>query len=485
MMAGRPNILLLLSAQHRADAMGCAGDPIIRTPNLDRLAADGVRFRNAYCPSPLCMPSRASFTTGLYPHNHGILDNASGNLLPYFPTFMRGLQRAGYHTAGVGKFHYFLHDGISDVDELHERVLAYGFDEVLETEGKEMSEVHRGPWTRYLAEHGLEQAHRDDFRARRREHPPWYAGPSPLGEEHHHDAFIGREAVNWIERYEGDRPFFFWVGWVGPHLPWDAPGRYATLYDPNDFSVPEIEDLRDAPAAVRKRVEQFGLSRASPRELAEMRASYYGLTTHVDHHVGRVVDALDRRGLLENTVVIYSTDHGEQLGEHGLIQKSVFYEGSIRVPLIVRYPARFGPGVAEAPIELVDLTSTLLEFAGEAPFRTCEGRSLLPLLDRPAIAPDGWRGAVYSELKGQHMIRTDRYKYVYRANETRQELYDLAEDPRELRNLSGNPSAAVERELHDRLLAWLVSTNRPLTSRDLQPGVLDGYRTGETRPARM
>ncbi|MCC6175617.1 MAG: sulfatase-like hydrolase/transferase [Chloroflexi bacterium] len=484
-MSRQPNILLLMSDQHRADAMGCAGSSVVRTPGLDRLAADGVRFTDAICTSPLCMPSRASLTTGLYAHNHGLLDNDSGSLLPYAPTFMRALQQAGYHTAGIGKFHYFLHGGISDLDELHERMLGYGFDEILETEGKEMSEVHAGPWTRYLAQHGLEDVHRADFRTRRKEHPPWYAGPSPLGEEHHHDAFIGREAVRWLDAYQDERPFFLWVGWVGPHLPWDAPGRYATLYDPAEFPVPPLEDLSDAPVAVRRRVEQFGLDRASLDDLRRMMAAYYGLVSHVDSWVGAILDALDRRGGRDNTLVIYTTDHGEMLAEHGLIQKSVFYEGAVRVPLIVRYPERFAPGVADAPVELVDLTPTLLEYGDAEPLPTCEGRSLTPLLQQPDSVPEGWRDAVFSELRGEFMIRTERYTYVYRVSETRQELFDRIADPAQLRNLSGAPAASeVEHQLRERLFGWLAATNRPLTSRDLQPGVLDAYRTVEAPPLR-
>jgi arylsulfatase A-like enzyme len=479
----QPNILFLFSDQHRADAMGCAGDAIVQTPNLDRIAAEGVRFARAHCTSPLCMPSRASITTGLYPHNHGVLDNATGNLLPVLPTFLRALQEAGYHTSGIGKFHYLLHHNITDVEELHDRMLPFGFDELLETEGKEDSEIHHGPWTRYLAEHGLEQTHRDDYRERRTKRPAWYSEPSPLGEEHHEDAFISNRTVEWIEGYSGDKPFFLWTGWVGPHVPWDAPGRYATMYDPGLFSPPPQDDMSGMPATVRRRAERFGLARATPLDLAKMSASYYGLISHIDWHIGRILDALERRNLLENTIIIYSTDHGEMLGEHGLIQKSVFYEGAVRVPLIVRYPARFGAGASDALVELYDLTPTILELAGTEPLRTCEGRSLLPLLEQSSVVPDGWRDCVYSELKGEHMVRTDRYKYTYRTGEERQELFDLVDDPDELHNRSGDPSlAGVERELRERLLAWLVATNRPLTSGDLQPGTLGEYRSGEIRP---
>ncbi|MFN8521668.1 MAG: sulfatase-like hydrolase/transferase [Chloroflexota bacterium] len=482
-LTARPNILLLLSDQHRADAMGCAGDEVIQTPNLDRLAEEGVRFDRAYCTSPLCMPSRASLTTGLYPHNHGVLDNATGNLLPVMPTFMRSLQRAGYHTAGIGKFHYMLHHNIKDIEELHERMLAFGFDELLETEGKEVSEIHQGPWTRHLARSGLEHTHRDDFRVRRTQHPAWYSAPSPLGEEHHHDAFISDQTVRWIDDYRGDRPFFLWTGWVGPHLPWDPPGRFASMYDPAQFRAPPRDDPAQMPRSVRQKVERFDLARASERDLAAMSAAYYGLISHVDWHIGRIVEALEQRGILENTVIIYSTDHGEMLGEHGLVQKSVFYEPAIRVPLIVRYPARFSPGASQAFAELHDLAPTMLELARAEPLRTCEGQSLVPLLEQPDRTPEGWRDCVYSELKGEHMIRTERFKYTFRLGEQRQELFDLARDPRELRNLSGDPSLAViERELHDRLMTWLVQTNRPLNSGDLQPGTLDGYRSEEIQP---
>lgn len=482
-MADRPNVVLLLADQHRADALGCAGDRLVQTPNIDRLAAEGVRFENAFCTSPLCMPSRASFTTGMYAHNHGVLHNTTGNLLPYFPTFMRGLQHAGYHTGAIGKLHYFLHDGISDMDELAQRTRAYGFDEVLEPEGKQVSEFHRGSWTRYLSEHGLEETHREDYRRRRTEWPSWYSGASPLGEEHHEDAYIGRLSVEWLERCSTERPFFFLASWVGPHLPWDAPGRYATMYDPDDFAPPVPDDMSAAPTIVRHHVDKYQMARASPHDVAAMRASYYGLISHIDEYVGRIVATLDRRGLLDNTVVVYFSDHGEMLGEHQLIQKSVFYEEAIRVPLIVRYPARFSPGVARSLVELVDLPATLLELGGTTPYSACEGRSLVPLLHDPAATPVGWRDVVHSELVGEQMVRTERHKYVYRADEPRQELFDLVEDPRELRNLSGDAAVrSIERELHASLLEWLVKTNRPLTSRDLQPGVLDDFRTGETRP---
>jgi arylsulfatase A-like enzyme len=155
----------------------------------------------------------------------------------------------------------------------------------------------------------------------------------------------------------------------------------------------------------------------------------------------------------------------------------------VRIPLIVRYPRRARPGSTDALVELHDLTPTILELAVADPMRTCEGRSLVSLLEQPSVVPDGWRDCVFSELKGEHMIRIERYKYTYRRGEARHELFDLVDDPDESRNRSGDLALEdVERELRDRLLAWLIATNRPTNSRDLQPAILDAYLTGEIRP---
>lgn len=485
-MARQPNILFLLSDQHRADAIGCAGNAGIQTPHLDALASRGVRFANAFCSGPLCMPSRASMLTGVYPHNHGILDNASGNVMPHLPTFTRALQQSGYHTAGVGKFHFFMHDSTPDVDSQHESALGLGFDELVEVEGKEISEVQRGPFTRYLAERGLETTHRDDYRSRRRDHPVWHSAPSPLGEEHHHDAFISRLAVDWLQDWSGDRPFFLQVGWVGPHVPWDAPGRYAAMYDPAGVAPPAQGPFDGHPDSVRAKVERFGLDRATPDELAAMIASYRGLISHIDAWIGRILDTLERRGLADNTVVVYGSDHGEQLGEHGLIQKSVFYEPSVRVPLIVADPRRGTRGDCRAPVEMLDLCSTFTDLAGAEPVRSAQGASLVPLLDAPDDVPTGWRDAVYSELRDEVMIRTSNYKYVLRPRDDRQELFDLERDPGELDNLSGDRRHGdIETALRDRLLGWLVSSAQPVRTRDLQPGILPDYRFGEGQPLRV
>jgi|DewCreStandDraft_5_1066085.scaffolds.fasta_scaffold00532_26 choline-sulfatase len=472
-MAERPNIVLLMSDQHRSDALGCAGNPYIRTPNLDRLAAEGVRFETAVCTSPLCMPSRATIATGLYAHAHGIRDNGAGNLPAFYPTFMRSLQQAGYHTAVVGKMHFATHgrrDSVRRPDIAHHRehTAALGFHDVHETEGKMMSEWTDGPWTRYLAARGLLEQFREDYRRRRTELPCWYAEPSVLSEEDHQDAYIGREGVRWLEQYDGGRPFFLWVSWAGPHDPWDAPGRFATMYRPEELPLPIADPLARAPACTRRRAERHGLARATPLELRRMKASYYGLISLNDYWIGRILEVLERRGWLDNTVIVYTSDHGEMLGDHGLIQKSTFYEQAVRVPFIVRWPARFPQGVvAREMVELIDLPATLMDLAGATIYPACQGRSLVPFLEQPERVE---REAVFSELNAQLMVRTSRYKYVYRPDEEIQELYDLEADPQELNNLAGLPAyAAVEHDLRTRLLDWMATTARPVTTKDMVP----------------
>jgi choline-sulfatase len=359
-------------------------------------------------------------------------------------------------------------EGTHRPDIVHHRdhTAALGFHDVHETEGKMMSEWTDGPWTRYLAARGLLEQFREDYRLRRTELPCWYAEPSVLSEDDHQDAYIGREGARWLEQYDGGRPFFLWVSWAGPHDPWDPPGRFATMYRPEELPPPIADPLRRAPRCTLRRVERHGLARATLFELQRMKASYYGLISLNDDWVGRILQVLEQRGWLDNTVIVYTSDHGEMLGDHGLIQKSAFYEQAVRVPLIVRWPVRFPQGaVAREMVELIDLPGTLMDLAGATIYPAYQGRSLVPSLEQPARVE---RQAVFSELNAQLMVRTSRYKYVYRPDEEVQELYDLEADPLELNNLAGLPAyASVEHDLRTRLLDWMATTARPVTTKDM------------------
>ncbi|MGH2369773.1 MAG: sulfatase family protein, partial [Chloroflexota bacterium] len=465
-MSDRPNILFLMPDQLRADALGCAGHPVFRTPNIDRLAREGVHFTHAYANSPLCMPARASVISGVYPHNHQIQENA-GHLPAEDETFAQLLQRAGYATAYVGKVHAFPDDPGRNLIEQEAYVRARGFDYVHEIPGPGALAKTESYLSRRWRERGLLEVYQQDF-ARRREDRGAAAWASPLPVEEFPDSYVGAQALEWLRRYEDDRPFFLWVGFGGPHPPFDAPGDYATMYDPATLPdpLPAEEPGPWVPASARERM-LAGRQRASTPEMARQRmASYGGKLTLIDDWVGRILDELDTRGLAEHTLVVFWSDHGEMGGDHQRYQKSVFYEPAARVPLLARWPAggvgasgesktQPARGCCQALVEQIDLFPTVLEAAGAPPSPRTFGRSLLPLA-RGETAQT--REAVFSELAREVMVRTDGHKYAVNREGRGYLLYDLRADPHEQRNLTGHPDyREVERELRERMLVWLVS----------------------------
>ena len=441
--------------QQRADCLSCAGHPVLRTPNMDRLAREGVRFTQAFTVSPLCMPARASFVSGLYPHNHGIWSNA-GQLPPDDETFFHHLQRAGYYTAYVGKSHFYSHVS-RHLREYEGYMHARGLDYVHET---------TGPWATlttdsYMTDHWREKGLLDIFRAdykERRAAGPCAVWPSPLPVEEFLDSYIGRQAVAWIDGYQGDQPVCLFVGFGGPHDPWDAPGEYATMYRPAD--TPPAIPPSDPPPWASEKAAKFLRARVAgmtEEDVRKLRANYYGKISLVDYWFGQVLAACERRGWLGNTLVVFWSDHGEMAGDHGRLHKSVFYESALRVPLILRWPGRILAGRAsQALVENIDVFPTLLEAVGAAPSKRCFGRSLWPLLRGER---QEHRQAVFSEVDTTTMVRTQRHKYALDAEGDGFLLYDLRQDPQERANLLGKPAAAaLDAELRDRLLRWLVAT---------------------------
>src|SRR5919109_350755 len=236
----RPNILFLMPDQFRHDALSCAGHPAYRTPHIDRLAAEGVRFTCAYANAPLCMPARASVVSGLYPHNHHIWANA-GELPANDETFAHLLQQVGYHTAYVGKSHFYQQGRGVDMVEREPYMRARGFEDVHETPGPHASTSTESRLSRYWRERGLLEVYREDYRRRAAAGGAIAVWPSPLPEEDFLGSYIGARALDWLRSHDGGsegraagsaKPFFLWVGFGGPHEPWDAPRRYATMYDP-------------------------------------------------------------------------------------------------------------------------------------------------------------------------------------------------------------------------------------------------------------
>ncbi len=441
-MASKPNILVLMSDQHRADAMGCASDGEVQTPNLDELAAKGVRFGRAYCQGPLCMPARASFLTGKYVREHGVFDN-NRELPPETPTFLHALRDEGYHNACFGKMHLYVQPGVTDVSQRADRMQGFGFDELHESGGKGASARIRSEFTEDLEKRGLFEAYREHFRAHRGV-PAWATIPFELPLEVYPDTWLGNRVASWIDAYERDEPFFAWVGFPGPHSPWDTPSAYVERYanvdvTPRETLPPEEPESEAYQKFMGPRLRDSDHETLTAERIAAVRRAYLGNVTIIDEAVGAIVAALDRRGMLENTLVIYTADHGEMLGEHGLLAKRVFYEPSVRVPLIVRAPGGGGGTVQDGIVQHVDVTQAILSAAGAGHGADDSGRRLL--------RGEATSKAAYSENLGFATAITERWKLI--AHEESGEavaLFDLETDPLENHNLISEPGAAGARE---------------------------------------
>ncbi len=446
----RPNLLLIMADQHRYDWLGVAGANWVRTPHLDALAGRGVRFTQTTCNAPLCAPSRISLASGLQPHRVGAMGNNA--FYPrHVPTYYQELRDAGYRVGLVGKLDLHKPDTFNGRRGNLPLLYSYGFTDPVECEGKMHAgsgwpEPH-GPYNHYLQERGRLQAFCEDYRKRGRA-KAWYAEDSVLPTEDWEDCYIARRAAEFIAGQDGDSPWHLFVSFVGPHDPWDPPAEYAEHFRRRPMPQPVADAMDGKPQWIeRKARSQAG---ASPEEVATVRRQYTAALELIDAQVGLLLDTLAKTGAADNTYVFYTSDHGEMLGDHGLYQKSVFYEPAVRVPLLA-----VGPGIPQAEsgalVEMSDLHPTLLELAGVSPRIPLDARSLWPVLRDPAASH---RINTLSQLTSARCLRTDHYKLIDNIND-RPELYDLQEDPTEGRNLAEQRPdvlAEMRRALGRRLL---------------------------------
>jgi arylsulfatase A-like enzyme len=465
MSSQRPNILLLSTDEHRFDCLGCYGNPVIRTPNLDRIAAEGVRFNRGYVQNPMCMPSRMAIMTGRYCAEHGCNINCTG--IPEHEqahTFMRHLQDAGYYTAGIGKMHMMPKWG------------PFGFTYLDLVEGKADA---NNQYTDYLKAKGLNDLQHQALG----EKLPFGTYTNALPVEDTIDAFIGRRATRWLETWQGEQPFFLWVSFCNPHFPFDPPVPYDTLYDPTEVPLPVWrEGEMDTKPTQRQLQHERGYDTLTEPQLRQIVANYYGNITLVDDRVGHILDVLDQRGWMDNTLIAFISDHGDHLGDHRLLLKSgvTFYDACVRVPYLIRYPCTFPQGlVCDELVEAIDLPATLLDVAGVHVPETMQGRSLVGLAEGKLKDVAGWRDDAFSEIdlrinprmhgpKAAHardyvaMICTHEWKYVHFPTLGIGELYDLVNDPHELINLFYDPAYADKvAEMRVRLLNRFMYNQRP------------------------
>ena len=450
-----PNILLIMTDQQRWDAMGCSGG-WVNTPHMDRIAAEGVRFAHCVTNSPVCIPARLSLATGLYPHNTGVWDNQHAQMDAMQPTWMQSLRQAGYRTSLFGKTHLHPHQG--DLRDREDLMHAYGLDDVNEIGGPRASARVGSHMTAMWEAKGKWEAYRADYDERFRV-KPHRVQPSTLGLEDYADIYVGQQAKAYIEAYQRPQPWCCWVSFGGPHEPWDTPEPYASLYDPDSMpaaaAVPNSVAARPQGALDKRLANKPALSAA---EIGAMRADYAGNLTLIDDQIGHVLQTVEQRGELDNTVIVLVSDHGEMNGDCGLIYKQNFLNGAVRVPLLVRTPdtlqsARAG-SLCQAPVEWFDVGPTLVELAGGQIEYPSFAHSLVPLVDDPNGAI---RSEAISELGGEIMLLNREWKVALNTAGEVYLLFDVVNDPQERENLAGLPKMRqVETALRLRILERLV-----------------------------
>lgn len=445
--AARPNVLFLISDDLN-NYLGCYGDPRAKTPHIDRLAARGVRFDRAYCAFPLCGPSRNAMLTGLYPNSNGILANAQifRQTIPAHASLPQTFRRAGWFAARIGKlYHYNVPRSIGT--DGHDDPASWELE--LNPAGVDRLEEEPDIFTLTPGQFGGTLS--------------WYASPKDDG--HHTDGKIAADAEWVLERCakQKDRPFFLAVGFFRPHTPYVAPktpyfGWYPEAQMPLHSTVDQNPPEVPAAALGSYKKEQDKLTDALRRQCVQ---AYYASISFMDAQVGRVVDALDRLGLANNTIIVFTSDHGYHMGEHGLWQKMSLFEGSARVPLLIVAPGVTPRGaVAKSPVSHLDLYPTLAELAGVTAPSNLQGQSLVPLLKDPNARGRGWaltqvtRGSGAKRFFG-YSLRTPRWRYTeWDEGRAGTELYDHDNDPRELANLAGKAEhAATIAELSARVRA--------------------------------
>ncbi len=472
----RPNILFVMTDQHRFDALAANGNSLIRTPNIDRLAEQSANFQQAFVQAPVCVPSRASFFTGRYPHSHR--NRVNYTPLPEGEVLMQEyLKREGYQTASVGKLHYY--------PTTANKARETGFDRVL---------LHDGvPFINRFSDYSRWRKENDpqadmSYRTVVRNPPP---GTNPfrmvIGDEYTETTWVGLKTREFLRDLAADeRPFFLFSSFFQPHSPFLAPVPFDAMYSDAEIPLPRkvtLEYIQSLPRPLSTLMLRSGPRNDwDPERLQWAYRTYYASISQIDREVGLILDTLDETGKADNTIVVFTTDHGDQMLEHGMVDKNCFFEGSVHIPFLVRFPGRARPGKYDELVETTDLLPTLFEYCGIAEPVACQGRSFAPLLEDkpyephevvfseniiPEVITSGSHDSFFEKGEGikgiRHpdakMLRSDRWKLNYYAN-GEGELYDLDNDPGEERNLFADPvRQPVVGEMKDRLLEWMMTAD--------------------------
>lgn len=477
-MDSRPNIILIMTDQQRADTIGALGAPWMHTPNLDKLAREGAAYTNCFVTSPVCVGSRASLFTGMYPHAAGVFTNFH----PWEPNWVRWLADAGYHCASIGKMHINPYEALGG---FHQRFVVENKDRPLFLD--EHDRAFYDEWDKALHARKLVKPSRY---TRHAADPEGYrnalgAFEWDLDEDMHPDMFIGDHAVWWLEERKSTNPLFLQIGFPGPHPPYDPTPRHLARYADASLPLPSVSPGERAlqpraQAVLRQNMIRNNYDSVAWQEnpseeaLLRLRRHYAANVSMIDEKIGQILETLDRKGYLENSIVLFTSDHADALGDHGHIQKWTMYDSVVRVPLIAWAPGRIKARPAsDALVQLMDLAPTILESAGVPAPSNWEARSLWPALSGESASG---RDVVYSELARDHiqtgaeyivMRRDKEWKLVYYLGEPEGELYDLVSDPGECSNLWHEPG---HREHRDKLIKDLLEWSMRGSLRSRMPG---------------
>lgn len=453
----RPNVLFILTDDQRWDCMSLAGHPYLKTPNMDRLGKEGVYFRNTFCTTSLCSPSRASILSGLYAHTHQVVNNFTEypNDLPSFP---RQLHDAGYETAYIGKYHM-------------------GEENDSKRPGFDYFVTHKGQGKYYGTEFNID--------GKERKTPPGY-----------YTHVVTDMAVDWLKRDHGGKPFMLMLGHKAPHSFYVPEPKYQHTFDDVKIEYPKTAFmLDDKPAWIKQRLTTWhGIygplfeyrkkfpdsSPEAVKDFATMTRAYWGTILSVDDSVGRLLDTLKEMGQLDNTLIIFMTDNGLLNGEDGMVDKRTMHEPSIRLPLVVRYPGLTPPDkprVVDRMILTEDMAPSILDICGVAPLKKLHGASFKRLAQGDET---GWRTSWFYEYNYEKQfpytpnirgVRTDTWKYMHYPHgdggpdRHKAELYDLAHDPEETKNLIDDPKYAGKVEELKKELSRLMEETGALPDR--------------------
>ncbi len=436
----RPNVLFLFSDQHNARCLSSYDHPDVKTPHLDRLASEGIRFTNAYSNCPICTPSRISYLSSLYPSTHGYYGLYGPEPQQRMTSIFKWYREHGYRTGALGKLHtprYWI-----------ERDCQFVYDEFIEH-------------PKYLEGAGLYDRN-DNRRFTGKQNIN--AGLSELPYEHSVEAALVKQTLRFIDNHgePGDRgdsaaPWMGWVSFARPHAPYTPSEPFASHVAPENVTLPPVSN--DESPHIKKR-----RSKIDEGILRQILSAYLGLVAQIDHAIGTLIDGLEQRGQLDNTVIIYTSDHGDYAGEHGLYGKSngISYRSICRVPMILRYPSKVSSGVERDDlVESVDVFPTLCDLSELPMPNTAQGRSMLPIL---GDEPKPIRGTAITENCYRKAITDKRYRFVANLVKETDELFDIKSDPWELNNLINDSDYHdITYQLQRKLINRLSIARRPIT----------------------